>query len=59
MNVPMTLPVWTEDKIRDILKKYSGDGTTEENADKIYEELKELVVGYWKSDERSIKCTSE
>jgi len=42
MNVPTTLPVWAEDKIREILKKYSGTEAAEEKAERIYEELREL-----------------
>ncbi|MDM8548933.1 AAA family ATPase [Desulfobacterales bacterium HSG2] len=42
MGLPTTLPVWVQEKIEKILEKYSGMDATEENAGKIYGELREL-----------------
>jgi predicted ATP-binding protein involved in virulence len=42
LDVPTTLPVWVEDKIRSVLEKYEDDSDTEDKADRIIRDLKEL-----------------
>lgn len=42
MDVPTTLPVWVEDRIRKILEKYENISDTEDKASSIIKELKEL-----------------
>lgn len=42
LDVPTTLPVWVEDKIRAVLEKYEDDSDTEDKADRIIKDLKEL-----------------
>lgn len=42
LDVPTTLPVWVEEKIRSVLEKYENISDTEDKAGKIIKELKEL-----------------
>lgn len=42
LDVPTTLPVWVEDKIRSVLEKYEDDSDTEDKANRIIKDLKEL-----------------
>ncbi|MBN7821212.1 AAA family ATPase [Bowmanella yangjiangensis] len=41
LDVPTTLPIWVEEKISEILKKYEGQPDTEEKISKMFNELKE------------------
>lgn len=42
LDVPTTLPVWVEEKIRSVLEKYESDSDSEDKAGKIIKDLKEL-----------------
>lgn len=40
LDVPTTLPIWVENRISEILKKYEGQPDTEEKINSMFEELK-------------------
>jgi len=40
LDVPTTLPIWVEERISEILKKYEGQPDTEEKINSMFEELK-------------------
>jgi len=40
LDVPVTIPIWAEDKIREILKEYLDGAETPENAEKAFNALK-------------------
>ncbi len=43
LDVPTVIPVWVEERIKQVLKKYSDNiETSEDNANKIYAELQEI-----------------
>lgn len=42
LDVPTTLPLWVEDKIRSVLEKYESVSDTEDKAGQIIKDLKEL-----------------
>lgn len=42
LDVPTTVPVWVEDSIKEVLRKYSSDIDNEAKVNAIYSELKEL-----------------
>lgn len=44
LDVPTTIPVWVEEQIRDILKKYSDGPDNEEKIKSIYSELQSLGI---------------
>jgi hypothetical protein len=42
LDVPTTLPIWVEDKISEILRKYEGQPDTEEKITQMFAELKSM-----------------
>ncbi len=43
LDVPTVIPIWVEERIKQVLKKYSDNiETSEDNANKIYAELQEI-----------------
>ena len=41
LDVPTTLPIWVEDKISEILRKYDGQPDTKEKINRMFDELKQ------------------
>lgn len=50
LNVPTTMPVWVEDKIKEVLSKYDDLSDNSEKAESIFNELKELGLNNSLSD---------